>query len=280
MPELPEVETIVRGLQKKVTGKKIDRVEVRYNKIFRDCCGRPFSDQELADVLKSLEGRSIAGIRRRGKYIIFDLGGLLLLIHLRMTGKFSSEPGLLSDKHTHIVFYFTDKGFLAYNDIRKFGTFQIICSQADYQKATVSRLGPEPLGDDFTLEYFLREMKESMKNIKAFLLTQEKIAGIGNIYADEILFFAGIDPERLCNTIDQEEAQRLYLGIREKLLLGIDAGGASIRNYVNESGEKGRFQELLKVYGKKGCRCPRCGNELKVKTVAGRTSTFCPECQK
>lgn len=280
MPELPEVETIVKGLRENILGKKVQKAEIRYGNIFRDCSGKIFSEDNLKKAIKNIEGQRIIAVRRRGKYIIFELDDFSLIVHLRMTGKFSSEPAILKDKHTHVIFFFGEDDFLAYNDVRKFGTIQVIACEEEFEKTTASRLGPEPLGDEFTLEYLLQELKQTKKNIKAFLLTQEKIAGIGNIYADEILFYAGVNPLRPGNTISAEEGEKLYHGIKEKLLLGIEAGGASIRNYVNEKGEKGKFQDLIQVYGRKGCCCPKCGAEFITKTVAGRTSTFCPQCQK
>lgn len=280
MPELPEVETIVQGLKTKFLGKKIIDVELRYEKLLRDCQGKILQADSQKEFVEKIINKRISDIRRRGKYILLHLEDFVLIIHLRMTGKFSSDPIIIDDKHTHLLFHFEDGTFLAYNDIRKFGTFQAAFCQEDYLKASVSRLGPEPLGADFTLKYLQEELAKTKKNIKAFLLSQEKIAGIGNIYADEVLFFAKVSPKRLSNSISQEEAQRIHQGIVEKLKLGIKAGGASIRNYVNNDGEKGNFQNLIQVYGKKGCQCADCGRDFITETVAGRTSTYCPCCQK
>jgi formamidopyrimidine-DNA glycosylase len=280
MPELPEVETIVRGLRDRVIDKKIINTELRYDKLFRDCSGKILDQESRDKFIKAIENKRITDLRRRGKYILFQLEDINIIVHLRMTGKFSSDEDVLNDKHTHLVFWFEDGTFLLYNDIRKFGTFQTALCSEDILKTSMSKLGPEPLGEDFTLEYLTAELKNTKKNIKAFLLTQEKIAGIGNIYADEVLFFAKVCPKRLGNQLSDEEIKSIHQGVIEKLRMGIEAGGASIRNYVNESGEKGNFQNLIKVYGKKGEKCQECETTFITETVAGRTSTWCPTCQK
>ncbi len=280
MPELPEVETIVRGLFARVMNKKIEKAELRYEKLFRDCSGKILDQPHREGFLKKIENKRITNITRRGKYILFQLEDIYIIVHLRMTGKFSSDEELLNDKHTHLVLWFEDGDFLLYNDVRKFGTFQIALCQEDIMITSMSKLGPEPLGESFTIEYLKEELKNTKKNIKAFLLTQEKIAGIGNIYADEVLFFAKVSPKRPGNQLSDEEIQKIHQGVIEKLQMGIEAGGASIRNYVNESGEKGNFQNLIKVYGKKGDNCPQCKGKFITETVAGRTSTWCPSCQK
>ncbi len=279
MPELPEVETIARGLQNKVSGKTIQDIRVRYSKIFRDCCGQPYLEEERKQLIASLTGKTIKAVTRRAKYLLFDLGDILLVSHLRMTGRFSSDPEYVDKKHTHVVLTFTDGSVLSYNDTRKFGTIQIITCEEERLKTTMSRSGIEPLSDAFSADYLFDMLKQSKRNIKAFLLTQESIAGIGNIYADEILFFAAIDPKRRANSISEEEAIKLHRGIKEKLMMGIASGGASILTYVNESGDKGAFQELLQVYGKKGCHCQICNQKLLTETVAARTTTYCPYCQ-
>ncbi len=280
MPELPEVETIVRGLFARVMNKKIEKAELRYEKLFRDCSGKILDQPRREGFLKKIENKRITNITRRGKYILFQLKDIYIIVHLRMTGKFSSDEELLNDKHTHLVLWFEDGDFLLYNDVRKFGTFQIALCQEDIMITSMSKLGPEPLGESFTKEYLKEELKNTKKNIKAFLLIQEKIAGIGNIYADEVLFFAKVSPKRPGNQLSDEEIQKIHKGVIEKLQMGIEAGGASIRNYVNESGEKGNFQNLIKVYGKKGDNCPECNGKFITETVAGRTSTWCPSCQK
>ena len=280
MPELPEVETIVRGLASRVKGKKIKDTELRYENLLRDCQGKVLKAQARDSFLKVIKDKTITDVTRRGKYILLHLEEITILVHLRMTGKFSSDKEILSDKHTHLIFFFRDGDFLAYNDVRKFGTFQTALCTQDLMETTMSRLGPEPLGEDFTLEYLQEELSNSKKNIKAFLLTQEKIAGIGNIYADEVLFFAGVAPKRPADSLTGEEIKKIHQGVIEKLQMGIDSGGASIRNYVNEAGEKGNFQNLIKVYGRRGEKCQECQTPLLTETVAGRTSTWCPQCQK
>ena len=280
MPELPEVETVARGLRERCLGKTLSHWEVRYPGLFRDAGGKRPEAAQRAALLALFQNRTIREIRRRGKYILMEFSGPLLVVHLRMTGKFSMKEEDLKSPHTHLVLHFTDGTFLLYNDIRKFGTFQLLANVAELEGTTTGRLGPEPLDAGFTLEVLEEALRGSRQQIKAFLLNQSRIAGIGNIYADEILFQAGILPDRPADTLEAEERKALYCAIGEKLLLGITSGGASIRNYVNESGETGKFQELLAVYGRKGSPCPCCGEALQSHVVAGRTSTFCTHCQK
>jgi len=280
MPELPEVETIVRGLASRVINKRIANIELFYEKLLRDCEGQVLNIEARNSLLENIKGKKITNITRRGKYIVIHFEDIYIIVHLRMTGKFSSEKSILKNKHTHLVFFFEDGDILAYNDVRKFGTFQVALCNEDLLKTSMSRLGPEPLEAYFTLEYLKNELQKSKKNIKAFLLTQEKIAGIGNIYADEVLFYAKVSPKRTADSLTEDEILKVHQGIREKLNQGIQSGGATIRDYVNEAGKKGNFQNLIKVYGKKGEKCIDCDSFLTTETVAGRTSTWCPSCQK
>lgn len=280
MPELPEVEIISRGLHKRVKGKTIKDVSLTYEKLLRDYKGKVLDKEVQESFLEVLKGQKIENISRRGKYIVFEIGQLHLLIHLRMTGKFSSDPDMLTNKHSHFVFYFTDDSFVVFNDTRKFATFQVIFDKKELDKTSCAQLGPEPLGEDFTPEYLFKEMENSKRKAKCFLLTQEKIAGIGNIYADEILFQAGVAPKRPVSSLSKTQIRRIHEAAREKLQQGIDSGGASIKDYVNDMGEKGNFQNFLKVYGKKGENCPACDSPLVNEKVGGRGSTWCPYCQK
>lgn len=280
MPELPEVEIISRGLQGRVKGKTIEDTRLTSEKLLRDAKGKVLDKDLQESFLELIKGQKIENISRRGKYIVIELGKILLLVHLRMTGKFSSDPAMLEDKHSHFVFYFTDGSFLIFNDVRKFATFQVIFDKKELTGTSFAKLGPEPLGEDFTPEYLFKEMETSNRKTKCFLLTQEKIAGIGNIYADEILFQAGIAPKRPISTLSKTQIRRIHDATREKLQQGIESGGASIKDYVNDMGEKGSFQNLLKVYGKKGQNCPACDGPLVNEAVGGRSSTWCPSCQK
>lgn len=273
MPELPEVETVKRTLEPDLIEQKITGVRVLYGGIIKIPAPEQFA-QELI-------GRIFQGIRRRGKYLVFSLSGNLnLVIHLRMTGQLvvceNTKP---LDKHTHLVFQLDNGRELRFTDIRKFGLVYLVGEGCYEDIGGLYNLGPEPLEEEFTLQG-LREslQKKGKTRLKAFLLDQSQVAGIGNIYADEILFAAGLHPERRAGCLQPHEEDRLYAAIRSRLQESVNLRGTTIRDYVDGRGEKGRFQEKLKVYGRGGQRC-HCGSLLEKIIVAGRTTVFCPKCQ-
>lgn len=275
MPELPEVETVRRTLLPVVLHKPITAVSVFTHRIVQN---RPLEQfQEL------LVGRSFTDLIRRGKYLIFSLeGGLELIAHLRMTGRliYYSSPDLPLAKHTSAVFSFGEGGELRFEDVRKFGTLDLV-PQGEYQSVKgLYTLGVEPLSDEFSLGFFQELLLGRKTKIKALLLDQTKIAGLGNIYADESLFQAGIHPERSAHSLTAEEVQRLHAAIKEVLELAIAHQGTTFRDYRTGYGREGSFQNQLRIYGKKGADCPRCGVQLEYRKVAGRTSHFCPACQR
>jgi len=263
MPELPEVETIKRSLAPKIIGKIIREVKIYLPKIVKNT--------DLEEFIRRVTGKTIESLNRRGKYLLIGLaGGEILTVHLRMTGKLLVLPrGTPKDKHTHAIFDLGDVE-LHFNDIRQFGGFSF----------DLPKLGPEPLEEAFTLTYLKEKLNPSKKNLKAFLLDQKIIAGIGNIYADEILFAAGLSPKRLAATLTEVEAEKLYNAIRAVLNLGIKHRGTSIRDYVDSENRQGGFQHLLKVYGKSGALCIRCNSKIIRERHAGRSTHFCPNCQK
>ncbi|ABB15292.1 bifunctional DNA-formamidopyrimidine glycosylase/DNA-(apurinic or apyrimidinic site) lyase [Carboxydothermus hydrogenoformans] len=263
MPELPEVETIKRTLAPKILGKTIYRVEVYLPKIIKNVSVEEFT--------RRVVGKEIVALKRRGKYLLIDLSGKeTVTVHLRMTGKLLILPkGSPKDKHTHAIFDLGDLE-LHFNDIRQFGGFSF----------EMPEIGPEPLEDEFTPEYLKTKLKASQKNLKAVLLDQKIIAGIGNIYADEILFEAGLSPKRIAASLSEDEAEELFKAIRKILALGIEYRGTSIRDYVDAENQQGSFQRLLKVYGKNGSLCVRCNNVLIRERHAGRSTHYCPHCQK
>lgn len=273
MPELPEVETVRRTLEPDLINQKIKAVRVYYGGIIK----RPDPEQFVTE----LAGRMIKGIRRRGKYLIFNVSdGLDLVIHLRMTGQLVvCEPDLPLNKHTHLVFTLGDGRDLRFTDTRKFGLIYLV-EQGRYESISgLFKLGPEPLEEEFTPEVLQNSLqKKSGTGLKAFLLDQSQLAGIGNIYADEILFAAGLHPTRPAGSLKPREVKRLYESIRSRLQEGVEMRGTTIRNYVDGRGVKGGFQEKLKVYGRGGDFC-RCGAVLEKITAAGRTTVFCPRCQ-
>jgi formamidopyrimidine-DNA glycosylase len=268
MPELPEVETVVRSLAPLV-GRRIVSAEFRSLRVLRG--GDP--DRMAA----SLADRRIAGIERYGKFIIIPLeaaregeGGGYLLIHLGMTGRLLLGGPV--GKHTHVILTL-DKGVLMFDDSRQFGSFQ----WSDEFPARVARLGPEPL--EISLTDFTTALKRHKTRVKSLLLNQRFLRGVGNIYADEALFRAGIHPLAIAGRLRGERARKLYEGVRAVLREAIDAGGSSISDYVDAQGRKGFFQFSHRVYQRTGEPCVSCGTAIRRVLVTQRSSHFCPKCQ-
>lgn len=274
MPELPEVETVKRSLQPILEGQRIDRIDVLYGGIIKNIAAEDFCRQ-AAD-------RIIENIGRRGKYLLFNLsGGYTLVIHLRMTGQLIAAAGNEPlSKHTHLIFYLSGGAQLRFVDIRKFGLVFLVPTGEWDKAGGLCDLGPEPLEEEFAPAVFQELIKKKKGRLKAFLLDQRNIAGIGNIYADEIMFAAGLHPERRVETLKPDEIDKLYAAIKAKLEEGVESRGTSIRDYVDGRGEKGGFQEKLQVYDRGGQICVRCGTSLVKSVIAGRGSVFCPHCQR
>ena len=263
MPELPEVETVTRSIAPLV-GRRIVTAEFRCLRVLRG------GDPEVMS--ERLAGRKIAAIQRYGKYILVSIqGGGYLTIHLGMTGKLLL--GGAAGKHTHAILTL-DRGVLLYDDSRQFGRLQY---SEDFP-ARIGKLGPEPL--EVAFEEFAAGMKRRKTRIKALLLNQDFLRGIGNIYADEALFRAGIHPETIASRIRRDRARRLYDAIVEVLSEAIEAGGSSISDYVDADGRKGFFQFSHRVYQHTGEPCVTCGAKIRRVLVAQRSSHFCPKCQK
>mgnify|MGYP001174231251 CR=1 FL=1 len=273
MPELPEVETVRRSLEPKLVGRTILSLQIHYGGIIK----KP----EPSELAESIKGQRIERLDRRGKYLLFELSDeKTLVVHLRMTGRLTvEEAGSPLAKHTHLVFSLDNGRELRFNDVRKFGMVYLLPGD-DYQAVEVLyTLGPEPLSGEFTAAELLQRLQRKKIKLKTFLLDQKEIAGLGNIYADEAMFRAGLHPERITNGISEAEASRLHQAIQKVLQEGIEYRGTTFRDYVDGNGAKGRFQERLKVYGRAGKEC-ECGAILQKKTVAGRTTVYCPHCQK
>ncbi|KRL38605.1 DNA-formamidopyrimidine glycosylase [Liquorilactobacillus uvarum] len=273
MPELPEVETVRRGLEKMVLGATIEHVEALYPKIIN---GDP---KKFCCLLKE---RRILSIDRRGKYLIFNLSGELSLIsHLRMEGKYfvklSSDP---LEKHTHIVFSLQGGRQLRYNDVRKFGRMELVPTSHKYEVPGIKKLGPEPTSASFDAVAFYQHLNKKKKAIKTALLDQTLVAGLGNIYADEVLWLSHIHPETPACHLDKEEAVQLHDYIIMELAKATKAGGTTIRTYTDAFQHLGSFQFDLHVYGKKGKPCERCGASIEKIVVGQRGTHFCPVCQK
>ncbi|GAA0333321.1 DNA-formamidopyrimidine glycosylase [Bacillus carboniphilus] len=273
MPELPEVETVRRTLEQLVLGKTIRTVEVRWPKMIK----RP----DDAHIFSSkLQGETIHSVGRRGKFLLFYLDHYTLVSHLRMEGRYGlyskEEP---ADKHTHVLISFTDETELRYRDVRKFGTMHLFNKGEELLSLPLSQLGPEPFSEEFTVDYLKSVLKQSERPIKALLLDQTKLVGLGNIYVDEALFRSGIHPSRKANRIKNKEIEKLHHEIVDTLQEAVDQGGSTIRSYVNSQGQIGMFQQQLYVYGRKGEECRHCGRPIEKLVVAGRGTHICSACQ-
>lgn len=274
MPELPEVETIVRGLRGIIVGHTIKKVIVREDRLV--------AYPEVKDFKEILQDKVIEGIDRRGKYILIRLtGDKTLVTHLRMTGRLLVLDRKVDyDKHTHIIFQLDKDLDLRFHNLRKFGRMYLVESDDYRPVGGLTNLGPEPLSAEFTLEKFSEELRRRKANIKSLLLNQSFIAGLGNIYTDEALFIAHLSPERRSSSLNEEEIGNLYNSIRLVLKKAIAAGGTSFSDYRDARGEKGKFLEELKVYKREGNKCLRCGDKIIKKKIAGRGTHYCPSCQK
>ncbi|EPR37089.1 Formamidopyrimidine-DNA glycosylase [Desulfovibrio sp. X2] len=277
MPELPEVETIARGLAPELIGQRIVAAEVR---------GAKAVGGDAALFTARVVGRAVEGVHRRGKMLLLDLdvprekeGGLFLAVHLKMTGRLWVPPeGTGPDVHTHVVMRLLNGRELHFRDVRKFGWCRCLTGDELAAMPFFRTLGPEPL--EIGPEEFLARLEGRRGRIKALLLDQKVVAGIGNIYADEALFRAGIRPEARADALSAARLRRLFAEVQEVLRQGIRENGASISDYRDARGDAGAFQNSFRVYGRGGEPCVACGGRLRAVTVAGRTSTYCPRCQK
>ena len=294
MPELPEVETIRRQLLKEVIGKKIKKAEIKLPKLI-------FFQGKKGDVKnfqKILSGAVIKKTERRAKILIITFfNGYALFIHLKLTGQliYQTKNGKIKrgghpwprrdtpvpNKWTHIVIHFTDGSKIYFNDLRQFGYMKIVRSQEINQQPEIKKLGPEPLTDKFTLNKFKEILsRRPKKKIKALLIDQDAIAGIGNIYSDEVLFYAGVLPTRPAGKLTPKQAEKLYQGIKTILKKAILKGGSSVDNYVMLSGKKGGFEPYLMVYGREEKKCKKCGALIKRMKIGGRSAHYCEKCQR
>ncbi|MDY0231426.1 MAG: DNA-formamidopyrimidine glycosylase [Candidatus Saccharicenans sp.] len=274
MPELPEVETVVRGLDRELRGKRLkDFVFLSQHLVSKQ--------PATALSLENYYGKKIKKIWRRGKVIVFEFSGQLgLIVHLKMTGQlYFVCPDQLLDKHSHArMAFYGFKKELRFRDIRKFGYLNCLKVE-EIQKKIQTELGPEPLEINFQ-DFFNRLQQFGKKRIKGWLLDQKIIAGIGNIYSDEILFKAKISPERKTISLSQKEARNLYRAMKSVLEKAIELKGSSVSDYVDSLGQPGKFQKRHRVYGREGKPCFRCqGTTVQRKKICGRSAFFCPSCQ-
>lgn len=274
MPELPEVETIKRGLLERVKGKKVKKVSIKNPK----CISFP----SPGEFKERIEGRVFREINRKGKYLIIELdSGENLVFHLKLTGRilYSPEEGK-EFEYVRVIFAFEEGDELSFTDIRGFGSIWLIPDKEFDKIPGLESLGPEPLEEDFTLESFQKMLKSKRGKIKVLLMDQTFLAGVGNIYAQEALFLAGIHPERPSSSLTSKEVKKLYDSLRFVLTEAIQYRGSSVDAYVDVEGRKGNYEEKLRVYGKEGGLCPSCSTPIRKITISGRGTYFCPRCQK
>jgi formamidopyrimidine-DNA glycosylase len=288
MPELPEVETVRRGLQELIPGKKVAKVTFDWPK------GFPNAPE---DVHQFLVGAEIIEVKRRAKVLLIELNTKYsLVVHLKMTGQMvyrgegeafgaghpnSSLIGPLPDKSTRVTFEFTDGSKLFFNDQRKFGWVRLLPTAEVPNIDFMKKVGPEPLNPDFTHDEFRQRVRRRANtNIKAAILDQTTLAGIGNIYADEGLWGAQIHPSSLVKNISDEALDTLFDKLRAVLELSIEKGGSSDKNYVDAKGKRGSYLTFANVFRREGKPCPRCGTTIVKTRVAGRGTHTCPTCQK
>ena len=268
MPELPEVETVKNTLKRQVVGKKIISVDVFYNII----------DKPDIDTFKKLvKNQIILDIKRRGKFLMFELNDYYLLSHLRMEGKYFID-GFITP-HDHVVFYF-DEGMLKYNDTRKFGRMYLIEKDKVYTEKPLCNLGLEPWDKKLTSDYLIDKIKNKRLPIKNILLDQSIITGIGNIYADEILFKSHINPLKKGNEISINDSNNIIKYTRNILESAIKLGGTTIKSYESSRGVHGKFQNNLLVHNHEGDKCPNCNSIIIKIKVNGRGTYYCPNCQE
>ena len=289
MPELPEVETIVRDLNKAILGRKIEDVWSDFKKMIK-------GPKDFEQFKKEIKGKKIQKVWRRGKNIIFELSQRLsLLIHQKLTGhlllgKWGLEkgvwrakiPGPLAEdpmnRFLHLIFWLGNGQMLALSDLRKFAKVELL--DKDTLEKELIFFGPEPLEKDFTFEKFKGCFKSKKGKIKQVLMDQTVIAGIGNIYSDEVLWEAKIHPFKEVSNLSEVELKKIYMAIKKILPLAIELKGESFSDFRRLSGEKGYFDKARKVYRRAGEKCSRCGTIIKKGKIAGRSTHFCPKCQK
>lgn len=271
MPELPEVETVKETLKKQILNKKIIDVKVYYENII--------SAPKSNEFIKKCIGKTIEDIKRRGKWLIFDLNDYYLVSHLRMEGKyFIKNKDEEKSKHEHVCFIFSDNTSLRYNDTRKFGRMYLLEKDKAFSVMPLSELGLEPFDEKLTVNYLKDKYKTKGLPIKTVLLDQHIVVGIGNIYADEILFLSKINPLKKCSELNDKELLLIIENTKKVLKEAITLGGTTIISYESSEGVHGRFQNKLLVHTK--IECPICKNQIEKIRVGGRGTYFCPKCQK
>ena len=272
MPELPEVETVRKALLKNLKGKSIKSITVLHNNVFEK--------QDIGFVKKAIANQKINDILRRGKWLEFVLDDYYLLSHLRMEGKYvyrNIDDAI--EKHQLVLFSINDEFSLRYRDVRKFGKMYLV-KKEELNNSPISKLGLEPWDQKLDYIYLKEKYKKKTLPIKTVLLDQEIIVGIGNIYADEILFFSKINPYKKAKDLNEKELQSIIDNTKKVLEKAIEDGGTTIRSYTSEEGVEGRNQNNLKVHQRENERCYNCNSIIKKDKIGGRGTYYCPKCQK
>lgn len=272
MPEIAEVETVRNTLKKQILYKKIKNVQILYEKII---------ETDVKEFKKVLENNQFLDIKRRGKWLIFELENHYLLSHLRMEGKFflkTQEDPIV--KHEHVIFTFFDTTELRYHDTRKFGRMQLIKKEELKTNSSIQKQGFEPGEKELTADYLLKKFHNKSTAIKTLLLDQTIISGLGNIYANEVLFASNINPFKKGSEVTKKEAESIVESSARIIKRAIELGGTTIKSYTSSLGVTGRFQQELAVHKKEGAKCQICGSIILNEKINGRSTYYCPNCQK
>ena len=272
MPEIAEVRVVAKTLKKSLINKKIKKIEIFYPKMI---------DSNIEEFTKILTNKAFKDIRTYGKWLIFDFGEYSMLSHLRMEGKyFYEESDKDIEKHTHVIFHL-DNGFdLRYNDTRKFGKMSLVKTSEIFENDSIKKLGLEPDDKNLSEDYLLKKLSKIKKPIKDSLLDQSIINGLGNIYANEVLFLSNINPLKPSNKITKEEAKKIIKNSKEAILESEKMGGCTIRSYTSSLGVIGHYQDKLRVHTKENEKCLKCKGTIKKIKINGRSTYYCPYCQK
>ena len=272
MPEIAEVRVVAKTLKKNLLNKKIKSIEILYPKMI---------DSNIKEFTKILTNNTFKNITTYGKWLIFDFGEYSMLSHLRMEGKyFYEESSSEIEKHTHIIFHLNDGYDLRYNDTRKFGKMSLVKTEEIFDNNSIKKLGLEPDDKSLNEEYLLNKLSTIKKPIKDSLLDQSIINGLGNIYANEVLFLSKINPLKPSNKITSDEAKKIIKNSKEVILESEKMGGCTIRSYTSSLGVIGHYQDKLRVHMREKDNCLVCNNKIKKIKINGRSTYYCPNCQK
>lgn len=274
MPELPEIETVCRTLAPHLCGRRLETVTIYHPDAVKYPCPEAF--------ISGVAGHTVSSLGRRGKYLLISLEhGATLIAHLRMTGRLLCTPAAYERKpHTHLVFALDNGQELRFSDTRRFGGFWLLASGEEDRVSGMHKLGVEPLAPAFCADYLCDKLGKRRSAIKCGILDQQVLAGLGNIYADEALFAAGIHPARLCNSLTAAEWRALARVIPPVLEAAIVNNGTTFSDYLDGEGREGRNMPFLQAYGRAGHSCRRCGATMEKTRIGGRGTCFCPACQK